>query len=89
MLTIASFLPTEFQMSLPSDHHRKQQMLGSLTRDNHPMGKFMWGNSTSLKTEPAAKNIDVHKRLIEYRKRVYSAHYMTLVVQSRGKSFLK
>ncbi|XP_071799391.1 nardilysin-like [Asterias amurensis] len=74
---------SEFQMSLPSDHHRKQQMLGSLTRDNHPMGKFMWGNSTSLKTEPAAKNIDVHKRLIEYRKRVYSAHYMTLVVQSR------
>ncbi|XP_022087201.1 nardilysin-like [Acanthaster planci] len=74
---------SEFQMSLPSDYHRKLQLIGAMSREGHPMGKFMWGNSTTLKTQPSARNIDVQQRLIEFRKRVYSAQYMTLAVQSR------
>ena len=45
---------------------------------------YFLGNSKSLKLDPAAKSINVHERLKEFRKRMYSAHYMTLVVQSRG-----
>ncbi len=44
------------------------------------------GNSNTLKADPAGKGIDVHHRLVEFRKYMYSAHYMTLAVQSRGKS---
>ena len=39
---------SEFQMSLPSDYCRKEQIFGSLAKDKHPMTKFMWGNLTSL-----------------------------------------
>eukprot|EP00057_Strongylocentrotus_purpuratus_P032639 XP_788330.4 PREDICTED: nardilysin [Strongylocentrotus purpuratus] len=74
---------SEFQMSVQNDFHRKQQMMSVFCREGHPMGKFTWGNSKSLKLDPAAKSINVHERLKEFRKRMYSAHYMTLVVQSR------
>ena len=40
---------SEFQMALPSDYNKKQQLLGSVAaRPNHPLGKFMWGNQESL-----------------------------------------
>ncbi|XP_071954430.1 nardilysin-like [Antedon mediterranea] len=73
---------SEFQMSLPADHFRKQQLFGSFTKEGHPLGKFMWGNSTTLKADPISKGIEVHKRLQEFRERMYSSDYMTLAVQS-------
>lgn len=36
-------LSLEFDMALTNDHHRKEQLLGSLAREDHPMSKFMWG----------------------------------------------
>ena len=40
---------SEFQMALPSDYNKKQQLLGSIAaRPGHPVGKFMWGNKVSL-----------------------------------------
>lgn len=42
------------------------------------------GNMISLKTNPVKNRIDVYSRLKEFHKQMYSAHYMTLVVQSRG-----
>ena len=39
---------SEYQMSLPSDYCRKQQIFGSVAKDKHPLGKFMWGNKQSL-----------------------------------------
>ena len=39
---------SEYQMSLPSDYARKQQIFGSVAKDKHPLGKFMWGNKESL-----------------------------------------
>ncbi|XP_077981898.1 nardilysin-like [Glandiceps talaboti] len=74
---------SEFQMSLTSDEHRKQQLIGTFAKDGHPMGKFMWGNTKTLKTDPVEKNLDVQKRLHDFQKRMYSAQYMTLAVQSR------
>ncbi|XP_063962831.1 nardilysin-like [Lytechinus pictus] len=74
---------SEFQMSVQNDYHRKQQMMSVFCKEGHPMGKFTWGNSKSLKVDPAAKNINVHERLKQFRKEMYSSHYMTLVVQSK------
>ncbi|KAG8518954.1 Nardilysin, partial [Galemys pyrenaicus] len=41
------------------------------------------GNAETLKHEPKRNNIDTHARLREFWMRYYSAHYMTLVVQSK------
>ncbi|KAJ7405361.1 Nardilysin [Willisornis vidua] len=41
------------------------------------------GNADTLKHEPRRNSIDTYTRLREFWQRHYSAHYMTLVVQSR------
>uniref|UniRef100_A0A671SPZ8 Nardilysin-like n=1 Tax=Sinocyclocheilus anshuiensis TaxID=1608454 RepID=A0A671SPZ8_9TELE len=74
---------SEYQLAKPSDSHRKEMLFGSLAKPNHPMSKFCWGNAQTLKTEPREKNINVYKRLREFWKKYYSAHYMTLAVQSK------
>ena len=33
----------EFEQSFHTDSARKEQLLGSLAKEGHPMGKFMWG----------------------------------------------
>uniref|UniRef100_A0A671SND0 Nardilysin-like n=1 Tax=Sinocyclocheilus anshuiensis TaxID=1608454 RepID=A0A671SND0_9TELE len=76
---------SEYQLAKPSDSHRKEMLFGSLAKPNHPMSKFCWGNAQTLKTEPREKNINVYKRLREFWKKYYSAHYMTLAVQSKGR----
>lgn len=42
------------------------------------------GNAQTLKEEPKKKKINVYKRLRAFWKKYYSAHYMTLAVQSKG-----
>lgn len=42
------------------------------------------GNAQTLKQEPKKKKINVYKRLRAFWKKHYSAHYMTLAVQSKG-----
>ncbi|XP_043555138.1 nardilysin-like isoform X1 [Chiloscyllium plagiosum] len=74
---------SEFQLASPSDSSRKELLFGSLARPGHPMGKFFWGNSQTLKLMPKESNIDTYARLKEFCKRHYSAHYMTLAVQSK------
>ncbi|CAL8284270.1 unnamed protein product [Lota lota] len=73
---------SEYQLAKPSDSHRKEMLFGSLAKPGHPMGKFGWGNAQSLKQEPKEKHINVYKELRAFWKRYYSAHYMTLAVQS-------
>uniref|UniRef100_A0A7N5P3S9 Nardilysin n=1 Tax=Ailuropoda melanoleuca TaxID=9646 RepID=A0A7N5P3S9_AILME len=74
---------SEYQLARPSDANRKEMLFGSLARPGHPMGKFFWGNAETLKHEPKRNNIDTHARLREFWMHYYSAHYMTLVVQSK------
>ncbi|XP_063074954.1 nardilysin [Engraulis encrasicolus] len=76
---------SEYQLAKPSDSHRKEMLFGSLAKPNHPMGKFCWGNAETLKHEPKKQKINVYSRLREFWKRYYSAHYMTLAVQSKEK----
>lgn len=73
---------SEYELARPSDSNRKEMLFGSLAKPGHPMGKFFWGNAQTLKYEPEEKNIDTHSRLREFYKTYYSAHYMTLAVQS-------
>ncbi|XP_075901317.1 nardilysin-like isoform X2 [Nelusetta ayraudi] len=74
---------SEYQLARPSDSHRKEMLFGSLARAGHPMGKFFWGNAQTLKHEPREKQINTYERLRLFWRRYYSAHYMTLAVQSR------
>ncbi|RXM28811.1 Nardilysin [Acipenser ruthenus] len=74
---------SEYQLARPSDSHRKEMLFGSLAKPGHPMGKFCWGNAQTLKHEPKEKNIDTYVRLREFWEQHYSAHYMTLAVQSK------
>ncbi|KAM4022595.1 nardilysin [Anomaloglossus baeobatrachus] len=73
---------SEYELARPSDSNRKEMLFGSLATPGHPMGKFFWGNAQTLKYEPEEKQIDTHARLREFYKTYYSAHYMTLAVQS-------
>uniref|UniRef100_A0A8C3APC3 Nardilysin convertase n=1 Tax=Cyclopterus lumpus TaxID=8103 RepID=A0A8C3APC3_CYCLU len=75
---------SEYQLAKPSDSHRKEMLFGGLAKPGHPMGKFCWGNAQTLKHEPKKKKINVYKRLRAFWKKHYSAHYMTLAVQSKG-----
>ncbi|XP_074547358.1 nardilysin-like [Halichoeres trimaculatus] len=74
---------SEYQLAKPSDSHRKEMLFGSLAKPGHPMGKFCWGNAETLKHEPNKKKINVYKRLRAFWRKHYSAHYMTLAVQSK------
>ncbi|XP_054652769.1 nardilysin-like [Dunckerocampus dactyliophorus] len=76
---------SEYQLAKPSDSHRKEMLFGSLAKAGHPMGKFCWGNAQTLKEEPKRRKISVYKRLRAFWKKHYSAHYMTLAVQSKEK----
>uniref|UniRef100_UPI0037E8FDA7 nardilysin-like n=1 Tax=Semicossyphus pulcher TaxID=241346 RepID=UPI0037E8FDA7 len=74
---------SEYQLARPSDSHRKEMLFGSLAKPGHPMSKFCWGNAQTLKHEPREKQINTYQRLRDFWKRYYSAHYMTLTVQSK------
>ncbi|CAL8395042.1 unnamed protein product [Boreogadus saida] len=74
---------SEYQLARPSDSHRKEMLFGSLAKPGHPMAKFGWGNAQTLKQEPKEKQINTYQRLRDFWKRFYSAHYMTLTVQSK------
>ncbi|KAM9849125.1 nardilysin b [Aulostomus maculatus] len=74
---------SEYQLARPSDSHRKEMLFGSLAKPGHPMSKFCWGNAQTLKHEPREKQINTYQRLRNFWRRYYSAHYMTLAVQSK------
>ncbi|KAK2144641.1 hypothetical protein LSH36_740g00013 [Paralvinella palmiformis] len=73
---------SEFCMSKPSDSVRYDQILATMAKDGHPMGKFMWGNIESLKEGPGKNGIDLYTNLQQFYSSGYSAEYMTLVVQA-------
>lgn len=76
-------IDNEFQLVLPSDTCRLQQLLGSIAYEGHPMKKFMWGNTNSLKNVPEKDGTDVHAALRTFFEKYYRPSQMTLTVQSR------
>ena len=56
-------------MALTSDHNKKEQLLGSLAKEGHPMAKFMWGRHTFNSLFPVKihkNNMNLPKFLCEY-----------------------
>jgi secreted Zn-dependent insulinase-like peptidase len=78
---------TEFNLALPSDYHRKKQLLGSFAKKDHPANKFPWGNVATLGgnagDDQEKKDTEIHARLHEFRKSNYIAQHMALALQSR------
>lgn len=69
----------EFKLTQQLDDMRRFQLLFSIKKKDHPASTFSCGNNTTL-----LQNIDIdklHSVLHEFRKRHYSAHRMTLVIQ--------
>lgn len=74
-------IESEFQMVLPSDSYRREQLICSLAKDNNPAKKFTWGNLTTLRDSVTDDRL--HEAVKAFWKTHYSAHRMTLAVQAR------
>ncbi|KAL3267871.1 hypothetical protein HHI36_007012 [Cryptolaemus montrouzieri] len=74
-------IESEFQIALPKDSYRKEQLLCSLAKPDCPVNSFSWGNLITLRDNVTDEKLyaDVH----EFRKRHYSAHRMTVAIQAR------
>ncbi|KAF5289998.1 hypothetical protein FQR65_LT11664 [Abscondita terminalis] len=72
---------SEFQIALPSDDFRREQLLISLSDVDSPVNSFSWGNLVTLKENVSDDKL--YKMLHDFRRRHYSAHRMTLAVQAR------
>ncbi|GFO39981.1 nardilysin (n-arginine dibasic convertase) [Plakobranchus ocellatus] len=69
-----------------NDSERTRSIIShELVEKGHPMAKFMAGNLKSLKEDPERNKVNVYEQLHDFYKRMYSAHYMTLVVHSVGR----
>ncbi|XP_071572686.1 nardilysin [Temnothorax nylanderi] len=72
---------SEFQLALPCDDNRKEQLFSSFAQTGHPANKFIWGNLVTLRD-----NVDddkLYEELHKFRERHYSAHRMKLSIQAR------
>ncbi|KAJ8983824.1 hypothetical protein NQ317_008950 [Molorchus minor] len=74
-------IESEFQIALPSDSSRKEQLFCSFANPHSPVNSFTWGNLKTLRDNISDDELydGVHK----FRIRHYSAHRMTLAIQAR------
>jgi nardilysin len=73
----------EFVDNFTDDEVRLEHLLCSMARSDHPLNKFSWGNNVSLREQPAANNVNVRERMVEFFEKHYKADAMTLAVQSQ------
>ncbi|XP_003401691.1 nardilysin isoform X1 [Bombus terrestris] len=74
-------IESEFQMALPSDYCRQEQLFSSFAQPNHPATKFCWGNLITLRDNVTDEKL--YEELHKFRERHYSAHRMKLAIQAR------
>ncbi|KYN03878.1 Nardilysin [Cyphomyrmex costatus] len=72
---------SEFQLALPCDENRKEQLFSSFARADHPASKFIWGNLITLRDN--IHDDKLYEELHKFRERHYSAHRMKLAIQAR------
>ncbi|CAH0520454.1 unnamed protein product [Peronospora belbahrii] len=75
-----SAIESEFSQAMQNDRIRTQQVLCDVSPANHPYHRFSWGNKKSLHELPEKTGIDVHKHIVEFYDKYYSANIMKLVV---------
>lgn len=76
-------LDMEFQKVKTRDYAKLRGFISSLAVKGSPYRLFSRGNKQSLITEPEKNNIDVYGLLKKHWTTLYSAHRMTLAVQSK------
>ena len=69
----------EFQLALPCDENRKEQLFSSFAQTGHPANKFIWGNLITLRDN--VHDDKLYEELHKFRERHYSAHRMKLAIQ--------
>lgn len=74
-------IDSEFQRVVTSDESRRQRFLCCLAHSDNPARKFEWGNLITLRDNIG--DDDLYEAVHEFRKRHYSSHRMTLVIQAR------
>lgn len=72
---------SEFQTNKNRFSSRREQLLASLGRDDHPCSLFSWGNLETLKDN--ITDDELYQALHEFQQRHYSAHRMHFAVQAR------
>ncbi|GAB0092755.1 nardilysin [Sergentomyia squamirostris] len=72
---------SEFVTRSRDDSVRLEALVSSQANTNHPCNIFAWGNLETLKNNISDE--DLHKRVVEFQKRHYSAHRMYLTIQAR------
>ena len=70
-------------MTMASDSCRTWQILVGLARADHPMAKFMCGNSTTLKLPDDPDGAELNRRLRLFWQQHYTSDRMTVVLQSK------
>ncbi|XP_014231468.1 nardilysin [Trichogramma pretiosum] len=73
---------SEFRMAFTHDSNRKDQLFCTFAQPDHPAAKFAWGNLTTLRDN--VEEDKLYSSLHAFRERHYSAHRMTLAVQSQN-----
>jgi len=75
---------SEFKIAQTRDDNRVSGILTNLAPENHPAGKFTWGNILSLKgtNDTEAEAPHLYENLVALHKKYYAAKTMALAIQS-------
>ncbi|XP_077297857.1 insulin-degrading enzyme-like isoform X2 [Arctopsyche grandis] len=71
---------SEHDKNVCNDYWRLDQLNKSTADPNHPFNKFGTGNRDTLETIPKKMGIDVHKELLKFHSKWYSANLMSLAI---------
>lgn len=74
---------SEFTSKGTDDSVRREQLLASMGRPQHPSSTFTWGNMVTLRDRIVGGDDVLYERVHEFRRRHYSAHRMFVAVQAR------
>jgi insulysin len=74
---------SENAKNLQSDSWRREQLLQSLARPDHPLNSFGCGSLETLKTAPEAAGLNTRDLVMAFYKKHYSANNMRVVVYAK------
>lgn len=74
-------IDSEFNLATSSDSARIEQLIGLFASNENPAGKFMWGNSRTLKDRVSED--ELYKSLKTFHQKYYSANLMTLAILAK------
>lgn len=72
---------SEFELATSSDSARIEQIIGTFASDENPVGKFMWGNSKTLKDQVSED--ELYESLRQFHEKYYSANLMTVAILAK------